>query len=362
MVAMAALVVGADDDARRVLRSLLQEMDVSVESSADMAAARLRLQRAHFDAVFIDCQIEDQARDLISDLRDSALNRNSLAVAVVDHSNYVRDILAEGVGFVLYKPISRQRTTNSLRAARDLVRNERRVFPRIPIAAGAEVDYAGAPPTSAPLLDLSEDGIAFRSERSLAPCCKVYFQFSLPGNVSVVRLSGEVMWQDSQGRVGLRFEHVPATSRRILQDWLKTAQLAADGKKISPGADTAAHRLSASLELLAQASPDRRDPTRRSCSLGAEVYLAGSNVPHRCVISDVSKSGCYIESTIPFAVGTALDIGLRAGELKFSLPGMVRKMDPGFGMGVKFCPTSDTQVKHINTLLDRLSSAPKFTR
>jgi len=77
-------------------------------------------------------------------------------------------------------------------------------------------------------LDLSEDGLAIQSERRLPPRCKVYFQFNLPGDKSSVRLSGDVVWQDSSGRVGIRFVDVPQTSRRTLNEWIKgsLAQLA----------------------------------------------------------------------------------------------------------------------------------------
>ena len=74
---------------------------------------------------------------------------------------------------------------------------------------------------AATLLDLSEDGLAIQSERRLPPRCKVYFQFNLPGDKSSVRLSGDVVWQDSSGRVGIRFVDVPQTSRRTMNEWIK---------------------------------------------------------------------------------------------------------------------------------------------
>ena len=88
-------------------------------------------------------------------------------------------------------------------------------------SADASIAYAGKEDVPAALVDLSEEGMAFRSDSKLPPYCKVYFQFALPGNSSLIRLSGEVMWQDSSGRVGIRFAHVPQSSRRVLNDWLQ---------------------------------------------------------------------------------------------------------------------------------------------
>ena len=111
-----------------------------------------------------------------------------------------------------------------MRAACGLMRSERRMRPRIPVQANTSITYADKENVPAALVDLSEDGIAVRSDSKLPPYCKVYFQFALPGNTSPVRLSGEVMWQDSSGRVGIRFAQVPKSSRRLLNDWLQ-AQL-----------------------------------------------------------------------------------------------------------------------------------------
>src|SRR2546425_3277088 len=102
------------------------------------------------------------------------------------------------------------------------MRREKRRKPRIPIHAQVSIDYAGTENAPATLLDLSEEGLAIQSESRLPHHCQVYFQFTLPGYNPMVRLSGEVVWQDASGRVGIRFAHVPQTSRRGLNEWIET--------------------------------------------------------------------------------------------------------------------------------------------
>src|SRR6185437_2226551 len=63
--------------------------------------------------------------------------------------------------------------------------------------------------------------LAIHSENKMPPPCRVYFQFTLPGQSELVRLAAEVIWQDWRGRVGLHFAHVPQASRRTLNEWLK---------------------------------------------------------------------------------------------------------------------------------------------
>ena len=56
--------------------------------------------------------------------------------------------------------------------------------------------------------------------KKLPPTSKVYFQFKLPGQTASVRLSGQMMWQDWNGRAGVQFVDVPTASRRLLTDFL----------------------------------------------------------------------------------------------------------------------------------------------
>ena len=98
---------------------------------------------------------------------------------------------------------------------------EKRAKLRVSLHAPASIAYSNAENVAATLLDLSEDGLAIQAERRLPPRCKVYFQFNLPGEKSSVRLSGDVVWQDSTGRVGIRFVDVPQTSRRTMNEWIK---------------------------------------------------------------------------------------------------------------------------------------------
>ena len=170
---------------------------------------------------------------------------------------------------------------------------------------------------AATLLDLSEDGLAIQSERRLPPRCKVYFQFNLPGEKSSVRLSGDVVWQDSSGRVGIRFVDVPQTSRRTMNEWIKgsLARLAT-AEQNAPTAKSSRLRLKPVATRLAglglsAASSNRRIQSRRACRLSADVFRLGEGVPNRCTLSDVSTGGCYVETPSPFPPHTVLEIVVR---------------------------------------------------
>ncbi len=352
-MALTSLVVCADAPAVRVLSRILSELGIQVEQSRDLSAALTRMQAQAFDAVLVDCEDESAALDLVRRARRQPANQTALVIALVDGSNDVREVFARGANFVLYKPISEERANHSLRAARGLMRRERRRNQRVALHSDASIAYANIEDAPVTLLDLSEEGIAIQSQRPLPPKGKVYFQFALPGRVSDVRLSGEVMWQDSSGRAGIRFAGVPHSSRKALTDWLRmnasrnleTAAGVPSSPKYGVG-DSAG-----GLGLLSVSSSDRRNRSRRACRLSADIFRQGSGVPVRSVLSDISTGGCYVETTEPFPSGTALEILVRTNEMKLRLKGIVQASHPGFGMGISFNVQTAEEREQVQRLI-----------
>jgi c-di-GMP-binding flagellar brake protein YcgR len=354
-MALTSLIVCAEMAAVRVLSQIFQELGIEAEHCVELSAAGARLAKKPFDAVVVDCKDQLAAIGLIATVRGLAANKNTLVIALVDGREQVRDIFGQGANFIVYKPVSAERAASSLRAARGLMRREKRSKLRVALHAPASITYANAENVPATLLDLSEDGLAIQSERRLPPRCKVYFQFNLPGDRSTVRLSADVVWQDSSGRVGLRFLDVPQASRRTLNSWIKTSleQLAKAEPKApkptgQPPLETVATRL-AGLGLSASSS-NRRIQSRHACRLSADVFRVDEGVPNRCTLSDISTGGCYVETQSPFPAHTVVDIVVRTQDMKLRVRGAVQVVHPGFGMGVQFSlhtPAEREQVKHL---------------
>ncbi len=221
-MALTSLLVCADAQTVQALTRILNDMDVSVEHCGDPALALSRLAVQKFDSVLVECKQDESAGIFISDLRRVLMNRDVAIIAILEDRNNVREVFARGANFVLYKPVSTERVISSMAAAHSLVPNEKRTTQRISVSTKAVITYSTVENQPAEVFDLSEEGIAIRSEGRLPANCKIYFQFSLPGKDSVIRLSGQVIWQDESGHVGLRFVDVPTASRRVLNEWIKT--------------------------------------------------------------------------------------------------------------------------------------------
>jgi CheY-like chemotaxis protein len=361
-MALTSLIVCADAEAVQVLSGIFQDLGIRVETCGSAAAAQTRMRERRFDVVVFDCHVEHSATALISQARSSSFHRASVIIALVGAKNRSLPIFEEGADFLLYKPISRERALHSLHAARGLIRSERRAQPRIPLHVPASIAYDGKEDVTATVLEISETGLGFSSLDDSPPSGKVYFQFPLPGEESVLRLAGEVIWRAATGRVGVRFVNLPQASKRLLKRWLEAQSEVERPSSTTAAASETSVRVSTGLGLLSASASDRRNLSRRACCLGAEVYRADSNIPNRCSLTDISSGGCYVETTEPFPAGTVVTIVVRTLDFKLCVAGNVQSVHPAFGMGIKFNLATEEEHAQVQQLIARAGNQSRLTR
>jgi DNA-binding NarL/FixJ family response regulator len=379
---LSALLVCTDDAAAEVLRRVLQELSIRVESCPDFARAGIRAAQERFDAIIVDGKSSVEVLSLLRETRVSRLNDQTLAVAVVPSQETIRDLFSLGVNFVLYKPVAYDRALSSLRAARAVMRKEKRKKARAVVHTHATVDYANIEQEKATLVNLAEDGMQVLFGKKIPPTSKVYFQFRLPGQTSNVRLSGQLVWQDWNGRGGVQFVDVPKTSRRLLDEFLHanapqeekkreffdtTVELQEPPEVSVISRERTPHAAAAAVEeeiggpavasSTAVADQDnRRTQKRYTCRVGAEVYRTGTSVPNHCCLTDLSGGGCYLEIPLPFPQGTSVELLVRTYELKLSLRGAVQTSHPGYGMGVVFELNTKEEQASVRKLTEYVAS------
>jgi CheY-like chemotaxis protein len=384
---LSSLLVCADEADARILGKVLAELDIRVEPCPDSGRAAIRLAQDHFDLVILDCESRSDLLALLREIRNSRINNSSMAVVVLPGQDGVHEIFSLGVNFVLYKPVDHERSLSSLRAACAVVGRDKRRKARAPVHTHATIDYGNVERGKATLVDLAEEGMAVQFGSRVPPTSKIYFQFKLPGQSATVRLSGQVVWQDWNGRAGIQFADVPKSSRRLLDEFLSaTLSNAAAADRISavtveveqsfpsPAAPVAVEPERVAPQRIAEPQPedigprqdrrttdrgDRREQTRYACRVGAEVYRTGVAVPHHCSLTDLSPGGCYLEMPIPFPTKTPIEITVRTQDLKLRLRGTIQTSHPGYGMGVVFQLESKDQCGEVQKLLDFVAATVK---
>lgn len=384
---LSALLVCGDKSAAEVLERVLNELGIRVETCSDFVRGGVRAAQERFDVIIVDGASSSDVMSLLRETRLSRLNDSTLAVAVVPSQDTIRELFSLGVNFVLYKPVSYERALGSLRAARSVMRKEKRKKTRAVVHTHATVDYANVQQEKATLVDIGEDGMAVMFGKKLPPTSKIYFQFKLPGQSASLRLSGQLVWQEWNGRAGLQFIDVPKTSRKLLNEFLganlpkegsrrevsdvtvemeeppqmatvaASVSVRASNKPAHNGEETELSRAAAAYASDAESDPNnRRVQTRYSCRISAEVYRTGTSVPNHCCLTDLSAGGCYLEVSLPFPLGSAVEILIRTYELKLHLRGTVQASHPGYGMGIAFELNTSEEQANVKKLTDYVAS------
>lgn len=380
---LSALLVCTDANTAGILQRVLKELSIRVEICPEFARASMRAAQERYDAIIVDGESGAEVTSFLRETRRSRTNDATLAVAIVPSQDSIRELFALGVNFVLYKPVVHDRALSSLRAARTVMSKEKRKKGRATVHTQATIDYADVEQDRATLIDLAENGMAVAFGKKLPPTSKVYFQFKLPGQSANIRLSGQLVWQDWNGRGGVQFVDVPKASRRLLDEFL-AANVKDEQSAVFPDVivemeepipvatvsvsetthGTALHKDSkiaiSETKVEMQAAPppgqadanNRRAQTRYSCRLGAEVYRTGTPVPHHCCLTDLSSGGCYLEVALPFPQGSTVEILVRTYEMKLRLRGTVLASHPGYGMGIAFELSTKEEQANVKKLTD----------
>ncbi len=307
-----SLLLCSDDKIVRVLRRTLGDLDIGVEHCTNPETALRHLTRDRFEAIIVDCA-GPGAADVLRGARTAPCNKRAVAVAILDPEIGLRSAFEIGAHFTLYKPVSAERAKSSFRAARALMKRERRRNSRVSVRFPVEmVSAQSGNRFKVNTTDVGEGGLAITLPKRSKPQGKWDLSFTLPGSTTKLEVPAEFAWEGSGTQVGLRFLDSSPEVARQLREWL--------GRN-TPDAE-------------------KDDP------------------PVRCQLTDLSLGGCYLEISSPFPVSTRVTLSMRAAGVELRSEGVVRVMHPDKGMGVEFTQTTAEHRVLLETFLSRLTQTP----
>jgi c-di-GMP-binding flagellar brake protein YcgR/CheY-like chemotaxis protein len=308
-MSLKSLVLCSDEKIVRVLRRVLSDLDIGIEHCTDPDGAIRKLTRERFEAVIIDCTDQKTAAQVLKSARSAPCNKRAIAVAIMDGHHGLRSAFDMGAHFVLYKPVSSERAKSSFRAARALMKRERRRNARvgIEIQVGLNNHQTGFNQRVV-TTDLSEGGMAVQLPRKQKDPGPWQASFTLPGSEMAIEVIGQVAWQNAGGHVGIRFTNLEVDAAHSLRTWLN--QNCPDSEKDDP--------------------------------------------PVRSKLTDLSLGGCYLEISSPFPVRTKIVLSMKVGDMELRAEGAVRVMHPDVGMGVAFTQATREQRSHVEKFIHTL--------
>ncbi len=313
-----ALLLSGDDSASQVLGEVLPTCGMALERFSDPASAIDRLRQQKFEALLLDYENAATASEVYAEACKLNSEREPVTVALISDPGQTREVFNTGAHFILYKPLSEDKTRIGLRALLALLTRERRRAYRVPVQAPVDVMLPDTRKAEGILLDLSETGMDVLTAEAQIPGALLNFRFQLPDGSLVIDAHGQVAWAKENGQTGVKFLDLDPDLKQQLQTWLQAA--AANG------------------------------------AVEDEI------VPH-CKLTDLSLGGCYVETESPFPERALIDLCLRAGEMAVHTEGMVRVMHPGQGMGVEFpsrTAQQRAQVENLITFLQSCADSPQL--
>jgi c-di-GMP-binding flagellar brake protein YcgR len=307
-----SLLLCSDDKIVRVLRRTLGDLDIGVEHCTNSEAALRHLTRERFEAIIVDCA-GPGAADVLRGARTAPCNKRAVAVAILDPDVGLRSAFEIGAHFTLYKPVSAERAKSSFRAARALMKRERRRNSRVSVRFPLEmVSAQSGTRFKVNTIDVGEGGLAITLPRRSKPQGRWDLSFILPGSTTKLEMPAEFAWEGSGTQVGLRFLEPSPEVARQLREWI--------GRN-TPDAE-------------------KDDP------------------PVSCRLTDLSLGGCYLEIPSPFPVSTRVTLSMRAAGVELRSEGVVRVMHPEKGMGVEFTQTTTGHRALLEKFLTQLTESP----
>jgi hypothetical protein len=260
----------------------------------------------------VDCAVPQVSSAVMKGARSAPANRRAVTVAVLEDQTTnssqtaLKHAFEMGAHFVLFKPISLERTRASFRAVRALMKRERRRHIRIPINFPVEIMVENNISLTVHTVDFGENGMALKlSDRKLP--ASFQWQFTLPGTAQTIAGRGEIAWEGDQV-AGVRFCDLDSEIAVQLKGWIERQLTGAGPEELSVS----------------------------------------------CKLTDLSLNACYLETESPFPVRTRLQLVMKVGELALQVEALVRVMHPGTGMGLEFTQNTAVQRAKVEQFIQAL--------
>lgn len=301
-----SLLLSSDAKTVRVLRRVLSDLEINIEHCTAADEAIRRITRQRFEAIIVDGENAEQAGSVFRGAKASPVNKQALAIVLVEPVVGLKGGFGMGAHFVLHKPLTVERAKASFRAVRALMKRERRTQMRV--AVQVPVESYGKSLYTAKTIDLCEGGMAIQFSGPVPKESTLRFSLQLPNMSQKFDIYGELAWEGNGDQAGVRFKDVTDEQRNTLRQWL-SSQLS---------------------------EPDQDDP------------------PVNCRLTDLSLGGCYLTTNSPFPRGTRVTLSIREADLDVHAEAVVLVAHPEFGMGVEFFQITSEQRDRVRGMIATL--------
>jgi hypothetical protein len=213
------LLFSSDAQVLGVMNQILDSFAIKTEVCGELDSVLEAVTHRRLDTVIVDWTGVYDPNRVVCAARRSSPNSNSTIVAMVDQGSDAHALLA-GANFMIHKPMNLDHARRCMRAAYGTMLQNRRRAARVTVDLAVVVRMVEGEKFDARISDISIGGLALQCQQPLELDRKITALFSLPGNKSLIYLSGVVVNTDGKGRAGIRFSFIPEEDLTLLQTWV----------------------------------------------------------------------------------------------------------------------------------------------
>ena len=220
---LSCLVVSRDPEVLKGVGDVFTGFDLVFRR--DAAGANDAISQNHLDAFVIDCDGVERSTDLLSAIRNSRSNRNSVIFTLVNGATSIGTATELGANFVLGKPVDSKRLTTYLQASIRKMEAEHRRYFRYQLSVEADILLRDGQKVAAQILNVSQGGLAMRLLDRAHLYGPVTIEFTIPGTrKSQVVARAAASWS-TERLFGMRYLSMEVESREAYDSWLNSMEL-----------------------------------------------------------------------------------------------------------------------------------------
>ncbi len=106
---------------------------------------------------------------------------------------------------------------------------------------------------------------------------------------------------------------------------------------------------------------ERRTNDRHAVTASAEVVELGSGAKFSTRTTDLGPGGCFVDTMVPFPVGSHVRVSVHKGKTQFETGGVVVYSQSGLGMGIAFSNMEPEQRQALDAWLTELTGEKQAT-
>jgi hypothetical protein len=209
------MVVSRDWPEVSVLECILGGLHVRVDVEPQLERVSAKLAKSKIDALIVDCDLDGTTK-FLGGLRQEL---NTVPLLIIGSPSRCKELKTSPATFTFEKPISVEQAVRKLSAARNLILNGRLRYHRHPLELPVCVSYGRGKRVTADLVNLSQGGVAIRTDAAISLPTAVRLAFTLTESKLNVRAKGQLVWKREE-YAGIRFVGMTSQQTRNLQLWL----------------------------------------------------------------------------------------------------------------------------------------------